>query len=308
MEAYDPLNIPTAAVTPGSAALQLQRNRQTHAILIEMSGSRAGRVHTLPDTETTVGRGEQASLVFDDATLSRLHARIVPIPGGHVLVDSQSLNGCYVNFQQESTVQLKHGDRVRLGSGVRLQYQLVTDEEEALLRRMYDAAVLDGLTGLTNRRALDDRLLSELAHATRHGREMSVLLIDIDHFKAINDTHGHLAGDEVLRAVADTLQAQVRCEDLVARYGGEEFCVIARDIPIEGASAFADRLRKAVLATTTEFESLTLTVSVSVGIAALSRVESADVPTLLKAADDALYAAKAAGRNCISVAPSQRPV
>lgn len=303
---YTDYEAPTLSIKPTDDPLGRTAVPRDRGVLIEMSGGHAGRVHCVGDDPVTLGRGAQCSLTFKDTTLSRTHARIRRTEAGYLLEDAGSLNGCFVNRHRESRAMLSHGDRLRFGSGVRFQFQLVTPEEEAVLVHMYAAAVQDGLTGLVNRRALDDRLEAELAHALRHRRELCVLMIDVDHFKKVNDTHGHLAGDEVLRQIARLLGDQVRTEDVVARYGGEEFVVITRDVPVHGAAALAERLRAAVSRRRFHFEQLSLTVTISVGIASLSGLRTEQsAPRLLAAADIALYLAKEGGRNRVAMAPDQ---
>jgi two-component system, cell cycle response regulator len=272
-------------------------------ILIEMSGSTAGRVHVLAEGATTVGRGTDCTIIFDDTTLSRTHASIEGNGEEYVLTDCDSLNGCYVNLARQERAALKHGDRVQFGTGVRLQYQLASQEEQRVLIRMYEAAVLDGLTGLTNRRALDERLHSELAYAIRHETNLAIIMLDIDHFKKVNDTHGHLAGDEVIRTLAQILQREIRCEDLAARYGGEEFVVVVRGVPQVGAMNLAERLRFAIAEREIEHGDETLNVTSSFGVASLSSLTAEpNVHHLVEAADKALYAAKSGGRNRVESA------
>ena len=267
-------------------------------ILIEMSGSTAGRVHVLAEGVTTIGRGSDCTIMFDDTTLSRTHAKICQKGEEHLLEDCDSLNGCYVNLTRQKEAPLRHGDRVQLGTGVRLQFQLVNQEEQRVLVRMYEAAVLDGLTGLTNRRALDERLQAELAYALRHEAHLCVVMLDIDFFKKVNDTYGHLAGDEVLRTIALLLQREVRCEDLAARYGGEEFVVVVRGVPLAGAVNLAERLRVAIAERTIEHNEQVLSVTASFGVSSLALLSGeANAHFLVDAADKALYAAKSAGRN-----------
>ncbi|MBM4356212.1 MAG: GGDEF domain-containing protein [Deltaproteobacteria bacterium] len=273
-------------------------------LLIEMSGSYAGRMHRIPDAGISIGRGDVCTLCYQDTTLSRTHATITSSDGAYVLDDKGSLNGSYVNLQRVNRHVLAHGDRLRFGSGVSLQFQLVTEEEEAVLCRLYEASVRDGLTGVFNRRCLDDRLVSEVAHARRHSRELNLLMVDIDSLKKVNDTHGHLAGDEVLKSVATLLAGSIRCEDLVARYGGEEFAVLTRDIPLSGAVTLADRLRKAIEVRIILFEETSLKVTASFGVASLDALPEAerDPAHLIEAADKALYRAKEGGRNQVVAA------
>jgi len=301
------LDFPTQSITPKKDSIGLTVIPRDRGILIQMSGAAAGSVHCLRGEVLTIGRGGQCSLSLEDTTLSRTHARIRRTDGMHILEDEGSLNGSYVNHHRVTRAVLRHGDRLRFGSGVRLQFQLVNPEEEAILVHMYEAAVKDGLTGLVNRRALDDRLKAEFAHAIRHRRELNVLIIDLDFFKKVNDTKGHLAGDEVLRQIAGLFGDQIRCEDLVARYGGEEFVVLARDIPMHGAMLLAERLRAAVENLEMRFDNTLLKVTVSIGVASLSHLPGKpSIETLLTAADKALYAAKSQGRNRVVTAPNSQ--
>lgn len=166
-------------------------------------------------------------------------------------------------------------------------------------------AVTDGLTGLFNHRHFHERLALEIARAQRSGRPVSLLMIDVDHFKAFNDAHGHPAGDEVLRRLAHVFSADRRANDVVSRYGGEEFTVILVDSGKPAAVMIADKLRRAVL----EIEPVAPPLpgmprlSISVGVATYPD-DAADGDPLVRAADAALYAAKRAGRNRVEVAPS----
>ncbi len=271
-------------------------------LLIELSGNMTGRVHGLTQSETTLGRGEACVISFDDATLSRNHAGITRQVGQFVFEDSGSLNGSYINQTRTSTHIMAHGDRIRLGSGVHLLFQLVDADAEQVLVHLYQFAVRDGLTGVHNRRWLQERLTAEVAHARRHKREFSAILLDLDHFKVVNDSHGHLAGDEVLKATAKAMAANVRTEDLVARYGGEEFVVLARDSGLDAALVLAERIRSCIAALEVPFEGLILKVTASIGIACLGQLgPDACGPDLLERADQAMYKAKSSGRNRVVV-------
>ena len=166
--------------------------------------------------------------------------------------------------------------------------------------RLAALAQTDPLTQVLNRRALTDRLVSELDRARRYGHAVAVLMLDLDHFKAINDTRGHLVGDGVLKDTAEILRSAVRSADFVARYGGEEFVIVLPETSLEGAVTFAERLRERIFATPFEGGgSATLTLSVSVGVSLFPGPRIASVDDLLSAADAALYRAKADGRNCV---------
>jgi diguanylate cyclase (GGDEF)-like protein len=164
-------------------------------------------------------------------------------------------------------------------------------------RAIMQLAMTDSLTQIPNRRALID--YAERALARRSGLPLAMLMIDVDHFKLINDTHGHPTGDEVLRKLSALLSARLRGHDLLGRYGGEEFCVIAPDTPAKGALALAEHLRQTIASTPIPTEAGELFVSVSIGIS-LCPVETKRIlKDVLAEADAALYDAKQTGRNKI---------
>lgn len=162
-------------------------------------------------------------------------------------------------------------------------------ELEALIR-------VDALTGLPNRRHMQEQLVAAAAAARRHDRSMVVLMADVDHFKRVNDRFGHDAGDEVLREVASRLASACRTEDVVGRWGGEEFLVVAQSTDASGASALGERFRSAAAATPIQVRDASTTITVSIGAAA----GTGDVNAMLRDADAALYEAKSAGRNRVA--------
>jgi diguanylate cyclase (GGDEF)-like protein len=173
------------------------------------------------------------------------------------------------------------------------------EELEAKNEELGALAITDGLTQVHNRRYFMGRAEEELHRAQRYGRAFSLLLIDVDHFKRVNDTFGHQVGDDVLVAVARRLGTSLRSTDVLARYGGEEFVVCLPETDIERARDAAERLRAAIDAEVVP--ALGRSVTVSIGGAALTP-DALSIPSLLKLADDALYRAKAAGRNRVELA------
>jgi diguanylate cyclase (GGDEF)-like protein len=276
--------------------------KKMRAVVTIASGPDLGRVVAIPHGEIlTLGRGDDQKLRVEDAAVSTAHGRLVAIAGEYMFVDNRSTNGSFLNDERiESSVALKDGDRIRLGPNVLLRFSMVDEEEEAALRKIYEAALFDGLTKTFNRKHLDDRLDAEVAFAVRHDTDLSVVLFDVDHFKNVNDTYGHPAGDAVLRAAAEIMMRGRRTEDLVGRYGGEEFVLVLRGTNVEGAAILADRLRRAVEAVKVTVEQHTIGVTASGGVASLKCCGARkDKSTLLALADQRLYQAKQAGRNRI---------
>jgi len=164
-------------------------------------------------------------------------------------------------------------------------------------------AALDELTGVANRRSIIAALDRDVARAIRTREPLAVMMVDIDHFKNVNDEHGHLAGDQVLRKVVDVVRRRLRSQDIVGRYGGEEFLVVLCDTPLQGAQQLAEQLREAVQASRSLCGGQEVAVTVSVGVFG-GRLEPGDGwDQLIHAADNALYRAKQNGRNRVEVAP-----
>ena len=273
-----------------------------HAFLLVLAGPQLGAIYPLPAArDLVIGRRDDADILLGDDGVSRRHASI-RVSGDHALLrDLGSANGTYVDGARVAEATLANGSRVHIGLQTVLKFIWADDIEADFQRKLVEGALQDPLTGLYNRRLLEDRLGSELAGGLRHGRLVSVLMVDIDHFKQVNDGHGHLAGDEVLRMVARTLRATIRKEDFVARFGGEEFVVIARETALDGARLLGERIRHAVERSRCFWQDRELSATVSVGVT-VSELPARYVPgetelQLLEAADRALYQAKQAGRN-----------
>lgn len=170
------------------------------------------------------------------------------------------------------------------------------------LESLAAASHRDGLTGIYNRHFLEESLAREFSRVRRYGGALCLVMLDIDDFKVINDTYGHLAGDEVLRNIVHHLTAELRGSDVLGRYGGEEFGLLLPQTPISGAHAFAERIRSKVAAANLSYGNSSIQLSISAGVgefhAAMTRHED-----LIKAADDALYRAKQSGRNRVCCAP-----
>jgi diguanylate cyclase (GGDEF)-like protein len=187
--------------------------------------------------------------------------------------------------------------RVRAGVRiVRLQKALLESN-----RKLEELSLTDELTSLRNRRAFEKEFATAFSQAQRHGRPLSLAIVDIDHFKTMNDRHGHAAGDLVLRAVAQILEANTRDADIVARVGGEEFAVLLPDTPIFDAVSVAEKLRAAIATSIVTISGVDHHVTVSIGVACTLHSRIFDPQELYRAADAALYRAKEHGRNRVDV-------
>jgi diguanylate cyclase (GGDEF)-like protein len=287
------------AVGPVSAGPASVRDR---AYLIVLTGMNVGKMYRLDDSEEIiVGRSSAAQVRIDDDLVSRKHARIRRMNRELVLEDLKSANGIAVNGARVQKHSLKDGDKIQIGNTTILKFTYTDQLDESFQKQMYDAALRDGLTGVFNRAFFVQRIEAEYAYAKRHKTNLALLIVDIDHFKSVNDTCGHPVGDTVLKAVAQGMLRTVRVEDVLARYGGEEFCVICRGIELKNASVLAERIRKSTAEL--RFEGgKPPTVTVSVGVAAFPENKVENSAQLIAMADEALFRAKRAGRNRVVTA------
>jgi diguanylate cyclase (GGDEF)-like protein len=255
-----------------------------------------GRRYPLNGKAVVIGRGADCGIFIDDHSVSRRHARIEPTDEGHVAVDLGSTNGTYVNNVPASNLPLKDGDYLRVGNCI-YRYLGGGNVEAEYHEEIYRLAIIDGLTEVPNKRYLLEFLNRELARSARHDRPLSLLLFDIDHFKAVNDERGHLCGDHVLRELASSIKAVVRTEELFARYGGEEFAVVLPECTPEKARGVAERIRGLIEDAQFTFDGQTVQITISIGLAATVGSEALSALELIQRADEKLYEAKRTGRN-----------
>ncbi len=264
--------------------------------LVVMGGLDVGRVLPLRQDRVVAGRDPSCDLVVTDSGTSRRHAELERTGDDYTITDLDSRNGVFVNGERVKSRQLRDGDKILLGQATVLKYESQDEIELEYLRQLRSSLSTDGLTGVLNRRALDERLQSEWSYTARHDTSLSALIIDVDHFKKINDTWGHAVGDQVLRAMASSLADQVRAEDHLGRYGGEEFVVVARGIGAGGAARLGERLRTRVEALQILHEGKPIPITVSIGVATTRGSEMSSA-ALMERADKRLYEAKNGGRN-----------
>jgi diguanylate cyclase (GGDEF)-like protein len=283
------------------------RGPRSEAALTVLRGELPGALFPLSAHEMIIGRDTDAGISLPDHSLSRQHARILRRGYIYSIEDLGSTNGTFVDGTRIAGRRtLEDGCRVHLGSRTVLHFRLYDAVELEAACQSYALTVRDALTGMYNRRYLQERLRSEVAYCRRHGTPLSVIMLDIDHFKSINDQYGHGVGDAALRALAHTLSGLTRREDVLARYGGEEFALIARGIDREETCALAERIRYEVASRRVPVGSGALSFTVSIGVAHSETGLDSDAERLIEIADQALYAAKYAGRNLVSIEPSAR--
>lgn len=267
-------------------------------VVIHRRDGQLGKVYRLADRPLRIGRATENDIVLDDAGVSRSHARLERRDNRVILQDIGSTNGTLVNDQElQGSIVLANGDLIKLGSTI-LKYLVGSDLEAALHEQIYQNTIKDNLTGLSNRFHFDQELEREFVRSRRHGRPLSLLVIDVDFFKRVNDEHGHTAGDKVLKAIADVIRRSVRVDDIVARYGGEELLVLLPETELREAVVVAEKLRKNIEAHAVRFRNETLHVTVSIGCAQLSGVDTKPEDFFARC-DAHVYAAKRAGRNCV---------
>jgi diguanylate cyclase (GGDEF)-like protein len=275
--------------------------------LIVVRGGIPGTMLRLAQSASSLGRAAENTFQLADGTVSRRHAVISVDPTGEAwLTDLGSSNGTFVDGKRiplHTPVTLRDGSRIQVGAATLLKYLKLDPCDEGFQREMYERSVRDNLTGLFNRSYFLNQIgpLAELNAMCEMG--LAVILVDLDHFKRINDTHGHPAGDMVLREVATALRESTRSEDLVARYGGEEFILALPSSSLEQATVRAESIRTHLSSLPIEISGIEVRVTASLGLSYAPPGRIQDVTALVSAADEALYEAKGLGRNRVIASP-----
>jgi len=256
-------------------------------------GSDLGRKYNLEASALVVGRSSKSDIQIDQESVSRAHSRILNSGRGIRIRDLGSTNGTYVNDELIDERTLADGDFIKIGRTI-FKFLSGGNIERAYHEEIYRLTTVDGLTQIFNKRYFQECIEREIARALRYRREVSLVMFDIDHFKQVNDQHGHPNGDVVLREVAQRLLGTLRAEDALGRWGGEEFIAVLTESPAASISLVAERMRKVIADKPFPLDSGDLiTVTVSIGYTC----GDGEAEVLVRQADDALYEAKAAGRN-----------
>lgn len=300
---------PTVVIDPNEVSLFRSLGAATRPCLVLYSGPDAGQRFDLEPGPQIIGRVPEAPVRIEGGGVSRQHAELLVGAATVLLRDLGSANGTMVNeVRIAEPVTLNDGDLIRI-SNVVLRFHAQNSLELLLHDRIYRMATIDAGTGAFNKKFLADMLKQEFARSRAASRPLSVIAYDLDHFKHVNDTYGHAAGDLVLRVTADIARAELRDTDALARIGGEEFLVVLQDTPAAGAIEVAERIRQAIENFPIEMKDPEAKLStrsvehrqtVSLGVAGLEPAMR-DEQDLLQAADRALYAAKRNGRNQVAI-------
>ena len=247
-----------------------------------------------------VGRDSSCGVVLEDDAVSRRHATIERIEHGYCLRDLKSLNGSFVNEVKVEECVLKSGDRIRFGKQI---YKFVagTEIESQYYEVMFTLVTCDGLTQVPNKRFFQEIFARDWEAMIRRRDKLSILVMDLDKFKSINDTYGHLAGDAVLVEFAKRAQSVLRSGEFLARFGGEEFVLLCTGASASEAASVGERVRVAVEAEPFKFDDLSIPVTVSIGVAEANYETTLVRESLLEQADQALYQSKHNGRNQVTV-------
>jgi diguanylate cyclase (GGDEF)-like protein len=248
---------------------------------------------------TIIGRSVQADIPLKDAGISREHSEIKVDGENAIIKDLGSTNGTFVNNKRITRHVLKDGDKIQISSSTVFKFILSDESEKVFHDELYRMGVMDPVTNIYNKRYFTERLKQEFSLAKRNKTELSLIMMDLDFFKKINDTYGHLAGDFILGKLSGVFSSMTRDEDIVARYGGEEFVAILPGSGEEGAVICAERIREKIAQTSFIFEREKINITVSIGIATLDENNFfGSYEDFIEAADSCLYRSKKNGRNC----------
>jgi two-component system cell cycle response regulator len=266
--------------------------------LIRISGDFIGEVYELNADVTMMGRSDELDLTISDTSISRRHAMVVKRQDGFFVSDLGSTNGTFVNKELVSSARrLTEGDKLTVGN-VMFKFTFQDEDDTEYHQQLRDMAIKDGLTQIHNKRYFLECLAKEYEFNRRNGSGLSIVMFDIDYFKQVNDTHGHPAGDAILKELTQLVETEARGYDLFARYGGEEFVFLMPGAPLTAAVGFAERVRSSVASHKFLYEGVALPITISLGVSYWDGGESVTCPEqIVQQVDEALYNAKNGGRN-----------
>jgi diguanylate cyclase (GGDEF)-like protein len=267
------------------------------ACLIAIHGEVLGKRFEIDCETLSIGRSMQGTITLSERSVSRNHCELKRDQDLFTMEDRNSTNGTFVNGEPIEKIELHDGDRIAVGRNV-FKFLAGDKIEQAYHEEMYRLTTTDGLTGALNKAAFEIELDRECKRYTRYERGLSLVLIDVDRFKQINDSAGHMTGDRVLSKLARQIASTVRSNDVFGRIGGDEFAVLLPEMGLSAALEFAHRLCTMVRGSAIESTRLDFPVTLSIGVVQAAP-ETAGAKELFEAADRRLYDAKGAGRDCV---------
>ena len=273
---------------------------QTEPYLVIVAGMHIGKLYDLNKTEVTAGRSQECEIWIEDNTISRKHFKIKKSDNGYVIQDLNSTNGTYVNNKRVQTVLLSAGDKIQISKDTIIQFDFFDENRKVSEQKRYEMGVIDPVTNAYNKSYFLQRISQEFSFSKRQNLPLSILMIDIDFFKMINDNYGHLTGDKVLQEISTAIRNMIREDDVFCRYGGEEFALVMRNTACQQAVNLAERLRIKVADTKDSSGDQEVSVTVSIGVATALDDNFRDYVALIADADKFLYQSKGAGRNLVS--------
>jgi two-component system cell cycle response regulator len=280
--------------TTGAIPVAFGSGHDNASLVLIYGGPELGKRFELRQ-DAVIGRDPSCDIVVDMSFVSRQHARLTRNGSEWLIEDLGSRNGTQVNgAPAEALTPLRNGDQIKAGGAI-FKFLAGGNVEALFHEEIYRMTIFDALTKVHNKRYALDFLDREIARARRYASPLTLVILDLDHFKAVNDTHGHQAGDLVLEEAASRIAALIRREQLFARYGGEEFMLVLPELDREQVRDVCESVRNAIAAEPFDFDGTPLKVTISLGGAMLD--DAMDRDALIGAADAQLYAAKRAGRN-----------
>ena len=273
---------------------------QGEPYLVILAGTHIGRLYNLSIGEHVAGRSPECQVWIEDSTISRKHFKITVNGRQCQIFDMNSTNGTFINNKRVESSVLNPGDKIQISRDTIIQFDFFDENRKMSEQKRYEMGVRDPVTNAYNRSYFLQRISDEFSFSSRQNLPLSVLMFDIDYFKAINDTHGHLAGDKVLQDISTLVMNAVRQDDVFCRYGGEEFVILMRNTDCQSAVNLAERLRKLIESTPVIYDDASIKVTVSMGLATLQNKNYRDYVALIAESDRFLYKSKGSGRNCVS--------
>lgn len=277
----------------------LEKGEERTPCLTFIHGPRLGQLFALEKKEIVIGRSPDCDLWIEDSAISRKHFKIL-VQGQNIRIkDLGSTNGTYVNGDYIEESVLNDGDKIQISRETILEFNYLDESSRLSEKKRFEMGVIDPVTNIYNKRYFLDRIKEEFTFAKRKKRNLSIIMFDLDHFKELNDTHGHLAGDLVLQKLCAEVSKAIRSDDIFARYGGEEFVVVMRDTDIRHALELAERIRLLTSKLVIPWEDEKIKLTISCGVAT-SNDNINDFLDLVAEADKHLYESKNAGRNRVT--------